>query len=322
MTKQHLIFKFLFLLGISFFISCSNDANENLELTLDEQNLIIEEGVLKFPSEDIFTETLNNLKTLSNEELKKWILELGFLNSHFLVQERYDQLPTDEDISLQEKLNKAAILYIPDPVFSAILNEKGTYKIGKEYHRITEDKEYISEDYNSMFDSNRDIKSNNMLVFDLKRISETNTQRVNINGQTLCAKYAQNNHTGTGFYGGNYFNKFVPYPSNNSNCSGGDYSFHTQTWYTQYSNYFSVGTWIKGRKYKRGGAFRRKKWRDDKMTHAKINNSAVSNTTIHTVYFTQNFVYGPVIQTFNINYEYNDENIGLRKVAMRLQSTQ
>ncbi|WP_299685428.1 hypothetical protein [uncultured Dokdonia sp.] len=322
MTKQHSVFTLLFLLGISFFISCTNDNDENLELTIEEQNISIEEGILRFPSEDIFIETLENLRTLSHEELKGWIQDLNFSNSHFLVQEYYAQLPTDEDVFLHDKLNKASILYIPDPVFSAILNKEGIYKIAQKYHRITQDKEYISEDYSAVIEPNASIKSNSLQVFDIKSSSETNAQRVNLNGQTLCAKYTQNNHVGTGFYGGNYFNKFVPYPSNYSNCSGGDYSFHTQTWYTQFSNFFSVGTWIKGRKYKKGGAFGRKKWRDDNMSYAKINNSAVTNRTIYTLYFNQNFTPGPVIQTFNINYEYNDENRGLRKVAMTLQSTQ
>lgn len=310
-------FRFFYCLLIIFFYACNDQTTELQDL----ETLSVKEGVLTFNTEKSFLETLEYLKTLNDNEIKIWLEDLEFQNSHFTTQSYYDALPTEEDISLQEKLNEAKVLFVPSPAFSAIVNNNGVYKIGKEYHRITEDIEYISEDYDALIQSKTKFVSDKAVkIFKLKKYNTPSLQRTNLNGQTLCAKNAVNSYTATGFYGGNYFNKYHPYPDNFFTCGGGNYSFHTQTWYVAYSNYFSVGTWIKGRKYKKKGL--RKKWRDDRMTYAKINNTpAVTNATRHTIYFNvPRELYTVAIQTFRINYEYNDESKGLRRVNMTLQS--
>ncbi|MDY8136988.1 hypothetical protein [Aquimarina sp. 2201CG5-10] len=316
--KKHILSSCkILLLTVAFLcMACEKEQGD-----IQEQGLKVKDGILTFKSETSFLETLDHLKTLSDEEIKSWLSDLQFTKSHFLTQEYYSDLPTDEDISLHEKLNKANILFIPDPAFSAVLNTEGLYRIGKEYHRITEKVEYISQDYKIVMNPEAKHISGDVTAFILNPSYDQTTQRVNLNGQTLCAKNPTNSYTGTGFYGGNYFNKYHPYPDNFFTCGGGDYSFHTQTWYTEYSNHYSVGTWIKGRKYKKKGL--RKKWRDDRMTYAKINNDAASNVTRHTVYFDVNKVlHVPAIQSFSISYEYNDESKGLRRVNMTLQSIQ
>ncbi|CAL2083133.1 conserved exported hypothetical protein [Tenacibaculum sp. 190524A05c] len=310
-------FQLLYCLLLLSFYSCNDQTGELQDL----ETLSVKEGVLTFNTEKSFLETLEYLKTLNDNEIKIWLEDLEFQNSHFTIQSYYDALPTEEDLSLEEKLNTAKILFVPSPAFSAIINKDGVYKIGEEYHRITKDIEYISEDYEALIQSkSKSVSDGAVKIFKLKKHNSTSLQRTNLNGQTLCAKYPETSYTATGFYGGNYFNKYHPYPDDFVTCGGGNYSFHTQTWYVAYSNFFSVGTWIKGRKYKKKGL--RKKWRDDKMTYAKINNEPeVTNVTKHTVYFNvPRELYTVAIQTFRISYEYNDESKGLRKVNMTLQS--
>jgi len=314
MYKQNSYILTIILL-VALLISCTQEIDESIE---NKDAVLIEEGVLTFKSKNAFLETLEHLKTLSNEDIILWINDIGFGNSHFMVQDYYDSLPTDTDLSLSEKLKDEGILYIPDPSFSAILNEEGLYKIGKEYHKITENKEYISENYDMLMTSSINAKSDEITVFELNPLLTSNIQKANLNGQTLCAKNPTTSYVGEGFYGGKYFNKFHPYPEYGY-CGGGDYSFHTETWYTQYSNFYSVGSWIKGRKYKKKGL--RKKWRDDKVTFLKVNQKEGRNVTKLTEYFTVQAVWHIVqIQDFNISYEYNDESKGLRKVNMTLRS--
>lgn len=310
-----------FKLALSFLFISFYGCDKQIEDLSISESVYVEKGILTFDSEASFLNTLKHLKGFSDNEINLWLDTIGFSNSHFLLQSYYDQLPTEEDITLEEKLEEENILFIPSPAFSAIINQEGIYKIGSEFHRITEDIEYISKDYQALLGSDIKKKSTSKVqLFYLKKYDNASLeQKLNLNGQTLCAKYLENSYTGTGFYGGNYFNKYHPYPDDFFTCGGGIYSFHTQTWYIAYSNYFSVGTWIKGRKYKRKGLST--KWRDDTMSFAKINNTSATNVTRHTVYFNEpKELYVPAIQTFRIVYQYNDEGKGLRQVNMTFQS--
>ncbi|TGE19648.1 hypothetical protein [Hymenobacter elongatus] len=68
---------------------------------------------------------------------------LAALDAKFEQLSAAEQALAQQEMTVSERVEKGAILWVPDPVFASILNAEGEFQIGDEVHHLTQRDEYI-----------------------------------------------------------------------------------------------------------------------------------------------------------------------------------
>lgn len=218
------------------FTACNNTQNEVAPTNQVQQteDIIVKNGALHFKNEAAFLKTVARLND-EGSDLATWEKSLNFDNS---LRKAQEEAPEQNEV-----------LDIPDQVFAAILNKDGVYYIGNEIHKVTPKVEYTIKD--------GDAKK-------LQAIAQGNVQNLK-NVEAFKVKFGTTTQKPNARFQGKSILRKAPYPNTATHLSA-----HLEAWSRGYALYSSVGVRIKGRKYKRGGAFGRRKWRDDDMWFAEI----------------------------------------------------
>nr|WP_294894088.1 hypothetical protein [uncultured Pedobacter sp.] len=225
-------FKFSFLAICLPLIFTSCKKNDSIP-EKGETGIEVREGMLSFSNQEVFSNTLKMLSAKNLSEVDTWLSQFGYksLNSD----------TTDEQ-------NR---IFIYDPLFRRILNDKYSVKIGNDIFFIKDGSEYLINDgnmstYSTLQNGGSEGSVNNV------KIKSLNPASVELKVESISP------FQGTrGYYSPEYDN-------------GRPERIYMEIYSQSFAVYASQGVLIRGQAYRRGGVFGSKKWRDDEMYKARI----------------------------------------------------
>lgn len=151
-------------------------------------------GRLAFKDTASFWTTVRYFKNSKAGTLKKWDRE----NNITSMQETYqsinekvaerdsrndEYIPSNDELSVSERVERGTILLIPDPIFASILNMEGEYQVGEKIYRVTQRKVYSVDAAKEMILRKNDLENPALEVTDVK-YSLPGSQKINSANRT------------------------------------------------------------------------------------------------------------------------------------------
>lgn len=231
--KRISIFKILGL-AICFYgvVSCQKDEINSSNLSLTEQpkqltaaqkqqlddlsnpeqsaDVVSRKGRLVFKDLEAFKKVIGELKAMKTEkEVEKWASKFDFIPISKTYQERWKE----KGMITKEFCEDNKMAFIPDPTFAMILNKEGIYQIGKEVHKITNEKGYaVLESKENLLN---DLKSTSLRKYDV--VSDTKVSQEKLRPNKINGGY--------------------PVPDGNGNF----FVVNVEYWNVEYAWYSSIG---------------------------------------------------------------------------------
>jgi len=239
----------LLVLSIS---SCKKGNNDNSNSDQQKSSgIVVENGMLSFPNQEVFSTTMSNLNKLNLKDVDLWVKNFNFLN-----------LKADT-------LNDTPVASVADPVFARVLSNKASIKIGEKIFVLKANQEFLIQDgnmtsYNKLING-ENINSTKISSRKINNVSNLIKGTINANGalSITIPKLMVEGPPGSLWAGKQSFES--PEYDN-----GRPEKVYMEVWSESYAVYSSSGALLRGMAYRKGGAFGGKKWRDDYMNFARV----------------------------------------------------